>query len=977
MTGWIPPPLPEQWKRAASRPLVGREGALAVLDEAWTAVLAGARQAVFVGGDAGTGKSRLAAEAAVVLHDAGATVLIGACVADLGHPYQPFIEPLAGVLEAYDSGALAESPPEIAPGGRPVVSWLHALASEDLDVADTTRAFQRQLCQAAVLAIRTMARAGPILMILEDLHWSGPAGQQLLTYVVQHTADCRLLILATYRDAPPDRSAPLVQTVAALQGAGGVRRIDLEPLRAEDIATWLRGEGGLTGDRAEETAGYLRRQTGGNPYFVQELWRDLRSRRTMRPLDETAAPPVSVRDALQSRMHRLLPEQVEVASLAAVIGEEVEPAILLAAGRWPERTVLTAVDACVHAGLMLPIADDGVFRFAHALARQSVLDFVPASVRMQCHANIAVVIERMPAIRHRVRRLAHHYASAHPLGFTEQAVHFLIEAAKAAAAGLAHRDAGRLYERAAALMTAPADRDEALLEAVTQHVHANDFVRARELAEQVARTGEPRQRLRAAIAFEAASWRPGLPGHMAVNLLRRALTAVPDDPADHDRVRATAALGRALAFTGERELASRSITAAIDMARATGDESLVMEALSAGLWERRSVRFARTVRERAAEVSELARARGDLVTLGPGAHYLAMAAYLAGEPDQMDAAYRELASVAYSTGQAYFEYFAHGVEYGRQFIRADFAAAGRTCAAQLKLGLSFGTDETNGPFGVQTFMLRRESGGLDRVRAMINGDEDPAAFWAPGLLALYTEFGMDDAAGRLMRWILDHEALCDPHSAQWPMVLVFLTEAALALRDTSTAADLRPALAEYAGLNLVAEPFVALFGSADRYIGAVDSLLGRGDPDESLAAALRLDTRTGSPLHVAHTLAATIHHRRRAGSDESAIQQIADRARGIAEPLRLRRVLRALPAPVREERPVDRVARGSYPAGLTAREVEVLALISTGLGNREIARRLFITENTAANHVRSILSKTGARNRTQAARYAADHGLLS
>jgi len=63
--------------------------------------------------------------------------------------------------------------------------------------------------------------------------------------------------------------------------------------------------------------------------------------------------------------------------------------------------------------------------------------------------------------------------------------------------------------------------------------------------------------------------------------------------------------------------------------------------------------------------------------------------------------------------------------------------------------------------------------------------------------------------------------------------------------------------------------------------------------------------------------------------------------------------------------------------GLTDREVEVLRLIGAGLGNREIGTRLFITENTAANHVRSILAKTGASNRTQAARYATEHGLLS
>jgi DNA-binding NarL/FixJ family response regulator len=61
---------------------------------------------------------------------------------------------------------------------------------------------------------------------------------------------------------------------------------------------------------------------------------------------------------------------------------------------------------------------------------------------------------------------------------------------------------------------------------------------------------------------------------------------------------------------------------------------------------------------------------------------------------------------------------------------------------------------------------------------------------------------------------------------------------------------------------------------------------------------------------------------------------------------------------------------------LTPRELEVLKLVAQGMRNRDIAGRLVISEYTAANHVRSILMKTGSANRTQAARFAAIHGLL-
>jgi DNA-binding NarL/FixJ family response regulator len=74
-------------------------------------------------------------------------------------------------------------------------------------------------------------------------------------------------------------------------------------------------------------------------------------------------------------------------------------------------------------------------------------------------------------------------------------------------------------------------------------------------------------------------------------------------------------------------------------------------------------------------------------------------------------------------------------------------------------------------------------------------------------------------------------------------------------------------------------------------------------------------------------------------------------------------------------RSLERLACSAGPAPLTAREAEVLGLVAEGLSNREIAARLFISANTAANHVRSILMKTGTANRTQAARYATDHEL--
>jgi DNA-binding CsgD family transcriptional regulator len=156
-----------------------------------------------------------------------------------------------------------------------------------------------------------------------------------------------------------------------------------------------------------------------------------------------------------------------------------------------------------------------------------------------------------------------------------------------------------------------------------------------------------------------------------------------------------------------------------------------------------------------------------------------------------------------------------------------------------------------------------------------------------------------------------------------------------------------------------------VFGAADRYRGAMDSLLGLPTAEDRFADALAMDERMGSPLYRAHSLAALVRHRRGTGAG---VAELVAEARGIAEPLGLRRVLALLdPEPV---------LRPNGAAGLTARETEVLRLLAEGMANREIAERLVISENTAANHVRSILAKTGSGNRTQAAMFAAAHRLL-
>lgn len=934
----------------------------------------GARQVRFVGGEPGAGKSRLLAEAAVALHRDGAAVLVGTCVAELGSPYQPFVQPVEALLPGVADGSLPLADGSALDAHR-IVDRLTALKGRSPTPegnADPTREYPREVFDALLEAVRAAASQRTLVLLLEDVHWAGETALQLLTYLVEGTAELPLLVLATHRTTAPDRSGALVQHIARLYRLDGVRRIDLTPLDTEDVADYLVREGRVPRHRARTAAVVLRDRSGGNPFFLRELWRDLASRggvSAVRAADQQA--PESVRDTVETRLVGLSSDDRAVLDLAAVIGEDVDVATLAGASGLAPPDTLAAVDAAVSLGVLEQVpGSDGDLRFSHALVRQVVLDLVPPSRRASLHAGVAEVLARRhtppsPAV---VRRLAHHYANAQALGYAPQAVRYLVEAACLAGAGLAHQEAATLCERAAALEEDLDRRDELLVAAAHSHLMAGRFDRARSAAERVATRAGSRLRLRAAGAYEEASWRPGLHGARAAELLGDALRENRFDPSDSAHVRGASRLGRALAYMGMNDEAGVIAARAIDDARALGGDDVLAEVLAATLQHGLRPADAGTTLARATELSALADASGDLLHLGPAAYFRSAIAYLRGDLPGLLAAQADLDRTARTTGQQYFAYWAGCVDYARQFTSGNFASADRTAEMLLDLGETFGTDDTEGPYGVQAFMVRRETGGLERVRSLVTGDEDPATHWAPGLLALYTGLGFARPSARLLAWLLDGELPRHRTSSLWPGVLGFLAEAAVALGDARTASRLRPMLAEYAGTNLVAAGFVAVLGSADRLIGELDSLCDSGDPEASFAAALEMDTRMEAPVHRTHTLAAHVAHHRRRGSTGCGVDALAEEARTTATRLGLVRVLERLGP----SGPVT----ASSPDGLTARESDVLRLLGAGLSNRDLAVRLRISENTAAHHVRSILMKTGCDNRTQAAVYAVSHGLL-
>ena len=250
---------------------MGRAAELAAFEQAWERVEGGNRQAVFIGGEPGAGKTRLAAEVAGTLADHGVAVLVGSSTADADVPYAPFAEALDRLLIArstgFDGGRAGGRGTTAAAADNPGGSASARSSARQQDVG----AARRALFDALTGFLRRLAIDRPIALILDDLHWAQLPTLAMLEQVLIGCADIRMLVVATFRTTEPDRSDELITRLAELHRFDGVRRLDLAGLDTEAIAEFVCQTQQLAPASARTAAALLRDKTGGNPFFLTEL----------------------------------------------------------------------------------------------------------------------------------------------------------------------------------------------------------------------------------------------------------------------------------------------------------------------------------------------------------------------------------------------------------------------------------------------------------------------------------------------------------------------------------------------------------------------------------------------------------------------------------------------------------------------------------------------------------------------------------
>jgi hypothetical protein len=412
---------------------------------------------VFVSGEPGIGKTRLAVEAALAAQDQGALVLAGRCDEEVVRPFQPFAESLRHQVDLHDLpaswlGPLAGELTRLMPELPDRVRGLRPPQRVDLETQ------QALLFDAVTSWLQRTAASVPVLLVLDDLQWADRPTLLLLRHVVRETANASLCIVGTYRSTDLDRSHPLSSLVADLRREGAALPIALDGLSPTGVAELLaRAAGHDLDDTGFEFAATLFEETGGNPLFTNEMVRHLvetgalvlRDGRWTSDLAlEQFGLPDTVRELIGRRVARLDDGTQRLLAVAAVIGQQFSVPILAQVAGIDHDQALDRLDAVRATGLIDEINLDQ-YRFAHALVRAAQLEEQTTSRRVRTHRKIAEAIEQLHAadLEPLVADLAYHYGES-AASDPAKALHYAVRAGERADAGAAPDDALRWYTRA-------------------------------------------------------------------------------------------------------------------------------------------------------------------------------------------------------------------------------------------------------------------------------------------------------------------------------------------------------------------------------------------------------------------------------------------------------------------------------------------------------------------------------------------------
>ncbi|WP_285596719.1 AAA family ATPase [Kineosporia sp. NBRC 101731] len=427
--------------------LVGRTAEITALHRAVAPTLANGTAVVLLEGEPGAGKSRLLQEVAAHAEHQGALVVWGHCLPGEGTPTMwPWVETVSRLLEALppdrreewlsrDLGHLVGSPGKTA---------------APATVSDGNGRFR--LREQILGLIAEWAGERPVVLVLDDLQWADTSSLQLLEHVVTRLP-ARSAVVGALRNRGTSASLELVRTLAAISRIPGHRRVVVGPLSPDEVAELVRLETGVL--PATDVAGLVHTRTAGNPFFVRELGRLLASDSVI--TQETVlgrGVPVTVRDVVRDRLAGLDREELDLLETAALVGRNVELALLARSASLDVVSCLNRLEPLCELGLVGPVPGDPFsYRFTHDLVRQAVSEEISPGRAAALHGRIADAMEQVGLSDESVaERVAHHLWAAGPMADPARTVTALVRAGTRALAktalGAAERHFGSAVELA-------------------------------------------------------------------------------------------------------------------------------------------------------------------------------------------------------------------------------------------------------------------------------------------------------------------------------------------------------------------------------------------------------------------------------------------------------------------------------------------------------------------------------------------------
>jgi DNA-binding CsgD family transcriptional regulator len=962
---------------------------LAVLEAAVERAAGGAAAVVLIGAEAGMGKSRLVAELAALATRAGATTVIGECLplADGELPYAPIVSGLRSLLRARGEQELTGL---IGVANDELVRLLPELgdhAGPGRSVGPDGVGSPGRLFEQLLAVFTGAAREAPVVLVVEDVHWSDRSTRDFLTFLVRGIRHERLALVLTYRQDEVQRNHQARPFLLELERSGQAVRLELRGFARRELRDQVTAI--LDGEPTPELIDSLLERAEGNPFFTEEL---------LATVEEPYAPlPESLREAMLYRIEGSSDQVRALLRVAAVAMRDVDYGLLKAVVGIEADELLGALREALLSHLLVENPRTSAYGFRHALLREAVYGDLLVEERRALHMELAQALSTSlkPANeRTAAAELAHHWYAARRL---PEALAASIDAGLQAESVRAPMKALVHYERALELWDTvePAAPELSRIE-VMQHAAEAAIVvghtdRAIALARDTLDRVDPDDPVAVSLAHErlgrylwaAGRAEEGLPEYQrAVALMPKTIS--------RERALVLAAEAQMLTLCNFNELSEPRCEEALKIATAVGAQDIVAHVLNtvcANFCYRGEFEQAVASATRALEVAselELVEEMGR--------------AYINGS-DALDQAGQVQESIAFAR-QGVEMAHANGADrlYG-DFLRAEIASrlirtgawdeAAELLSEMLEraaTGVNAGLlyhnlSELHAERGDHAAALAAVQSAYDHIKTA-NG-----SMWlAPVAAARATAelwAGDPDAAVRTIDGCLglfDHGEYVFFTARLYELGVRAHADLSLLARDDDEVRDSHLKQAREL-LNRLDQVIAELVGRpqprtvANRAACVAELSRIAGSEPAAWHEAERLSQAIGDTYQVAYTrwrrAEALIHD----DGDPELVQDLTRQAFRTADKLGARPLCDAVETLARAARidldphdnPSARTDSGLDRYDLTPRELEVLALLGKGMTNREIAATLVISDKTASVHVSRILAKLSVPNRASAA----------